>query len=93
MVTGMSLSFDVEPEDAIVRVGRTVIGQAGEWNAKKRGGRAYDLPTPGEHIVRVIKDGRVYVIRVMASEGAPSPTLVEVELEPKKSRRPRRSGG
>jgi hypothetical protein len=90
MVTGMSLSFDVEPEDAIVKVGRIVIGQAGDWNARKRGGRAYDLATPGEHFVRIIKEGREYVIRVVASEGAPSPTLVEVELVPKKGRRPRK---
>lgn len=92
MVTGMALSFDVEPEDAIVRVGRIVIGQAKDWNAKKRDGRAYDLPGPGEHIVRVMKEGKLYVIRVMASETAPSPTLVQVELEPKKGKRPRRGG-
>jgi len=90
MVTGMALSFDVEPDDAIVKVGRIVIGQAGEWNAKKRGGRAYDLASPGEHFVRILKDGREYVIRVVASEGAPSPTLVQVELFPKKGRRPRK---
>lgn len=92
MVTGMALSFDVEPDDAIVRVGRIVIGQAKDWNAKKRDGRAYDLPGPGEHIVRVMKEGKVYVIRVMASESAPSPTLVQVELEPKQGKRPRRGG-
>ena len=45
------------PDDTIVRVGRTVIGEAREWNAKKKEGRAYELPAPGEHIVRLIKDG------------------------------------
>jgi serine/threonine-protein kinase len=87
MVTGMSLSFDVEPEDAIVRVDRIVIGQAKEWNAKKRDGRAYDLPRPGEHLVRIIKEGRTYVIRVMASEDAPGPTNIQVDLVPRKGRR------
>ncbi len=80
MVTGMALSFVVEPPEAIVKIDGRVIGQAGTWNAKKRDGRAYDLPESGDHIVRITHEGRVWTIRVSASEGAPSPTLVTADL-------------
>jgi len=92
METGMALSFDVEPEDAIVRVNRIVIGRANEWNAEKRGGRAYDLPRPGDHLVRVISDGKIYVIHVIARPGGPSPTQIQVDLGEGGKRR-RRPGG
>ena len=93
MVTGMSLSFVVEPPEAIVKIDNRVIGQAGTWNAKKRDGRAYDLPESGDHIVRISHEGRMTTIRVSASPEAPSPTLVSVDLRApnakgKKSRRP-----
>ncbi len=80
MVTGMALSFVVEPPEAIVKIDGRVIGQAGTWNAKKRDGRAYDLPESGDHIVRITHEGRVWTIRVSSSEGAPSPTLVTADL-------------
>lgn len=80
MVTGMALSFVVEPPEAIVKIDGRVIGQAGTWNAKKRDGRAYDLPESGDHIVRITHEGRAWTIRVAASEGAPSPTLVTADL-------------
>ena len=80
MVTGMSLSFVVEPPEAIVKIDGTVIGQAGTWNAKKRDGRAYDLPDSGDHLVRISHEGRTLTIRVSASAEAPSPTLVAVDL-------------
>ncbi len=82
MVTGMALSFVVEPPEAIVKIDGRVIGQAGTWNAKKRDGRAYDLPESGDHIVRITHEGRAWTIRVSASEGAPSPTLVTADLRP-----------
>ncbi len=51
MATGMSLSLEVLPKDAaervVVRFDRIVIGRAGDWNAKKRGGRAYTVTTRG----------------------------------------------
>ena len=59
-----------------------VIGQAGTWNAKKRDGRAYDLPESGDHLVRILHVGRTMTIRVSASPEAPSPTLVSVDLRP-----------
>ena len=59
MVTGMALSFVVEPPEAIVKIDDRVIGQAGTWNAKKRDGRAYDLPESGDHIVRISHEGRI----------------------------------
>ncbi len=92
MATGMSLSFEIEPEDAIIRVGRIVIGRAGEWDASKRKGRAYDLPRPGTHLVRVITDGRLYVIRVTASQGSAAPTSIRLDLKEdgKRRRRPGR---
>jgi len=92
MRTGMSLSFEVEPENAIVRVGRIVIGQAGEWDASKRDGRAYDLPRAGVHVVRIFADGKTYVLRIDASRGRPSPTKIEVDLTDggKRRRRPNR---
>ncbi len=93
MTTGMALSFDVEPDDAIVRVNRIVIGQAREWNSKRRDGRAYDLPRPGQHLIRIVKEGRVYVILAHASAGAPSPTQIVVDLEPGARKSRRRGGG
>ena len=80
MVTGMALSFVVDPPEAIVKIDGRVIGQAGTWNAKKRDGRAYDLPESGDHIVRISHEGRLWTIRVSASSDAPSPTLVSADL-------------
>jgi hypothetical protein len=92
MVTGMALSFVVEPPEAIVKVDGRVIGQAGTWNAKKRDGRAYDLPEDGDHIVRISHEGRIWTIRVSASEGAPSPTLVTADLRAPSAKGKKRRG-
>lgn len=94
MVTGMALSFVVEPPEAIVKIDGRVIGQAGTWNAKKREGRAYDLPDSGDHIVRISHEGRSTTIRVSASAEAPSPTLVSVDLRApnEKGKKSRRAG-
>jgi len=97
MVTGMALSFAVEPPESIVKIDGRVIGQAWTWQVKKREGRAYDLPEPGEHLVRIIHPttGRNFVIRVTASSEAPSPTVVAVDLRPgaDRGKKPRRLGG
>jgi serine/threonine protein kinase len=93
MVTGMSLSFVVEPPEAIVKIDNRVIGQAGTWNAKKRDGRAYDLPESGDHLVRILHEGRVMTIRVSASPEAPSPTLVSVDLRAPNARTKKRRLG
>jgi hypothetical protein len=94
MVTGMSLSFLVEPPEAIVKIDSRVIGQAGTWNAKKRDGRAYDLPEGGDHLVRILHEGRTWTIRISASAGAPSPTLITADLRaPGAKTKKRRFGG
>lgn len=75
--SGMVLSFQVTPGDTMVRVDARVIGEAQEWNATKKEGRAYQLPDPGEHIVRLIKDGvKTVVIRVKAQEGRGGVTTI-----------------
>lgn len=93
MVTGMALSFVVEPPEAIVKIDNRVIGQAGTWNAKKRDGRAYDLPEGGDHLVRIIHEGRTTTIRVSASPEAPSPTLISVDLRPPSAKGKKRRAG
>jgi serine/threonine-protein kinase len=97
MSTGMNLSFDVQPKDAaeqvIVKLGRTVIGRAAEWNARKRDGRAYSVPEPGLHIVGFYLDGNeVYRIRIDAQPGGQNPTTISVNLGGGPAGR-RRSGG
>lgn len=97
MSTGMNLSFDVQPKDAaeqvIVKLGRTVIGRASEWNARKRDGRAYSVPEPGLHIVGFYLDGNeVYRIRIDAQPGGQNPTTISVNLGGGSPGR-RRSGG
>lgn len=86
--SGLGLAFDVKPDNAIVRVGRVVIGQAREWNPKKKG-RVYDLPRPGRHLVRIFSDGKMLVILVEATAGGPSPTWITVDLEAGTSKRRR----
>jgi len=97
MSTGMSLSLEVLPKDlaerVIVRLDRIVIGRAAEWNAKKRGGRAYAIADEGLHIVSFMVDGaEVYRIRIDARAGAPGPTPVAVNLA-LEGRRPHRPRG
>ena len=85
MSTGMNLSFDVQPKDTaeqvIVKLDRTVIGRASEWNAKKREGRAYAVADEGLHIVGFFLDGNeVYRIRIDARPGGQNPTTIAVNL-------------
>ncbi|MFN7943157.1 MAG: protein kinase [Thermoanaerobaculia bacterium] len=93
MSTGMSLSFEVQPDDLIVKIDRTVIGQANQWNARKGDKRAYELPQSGEHLIRILRDGQmVYAIRITASPDGPSITPIVVNLKPGKTGRTRGRG-
>ena len=49
-----------------------------------------NLPEPGDHIVRILSSGRTYTLRVVAKEGAPSPTIIAVDLDGGKPGRKRR---
>ncbi len=84
--SGLALAFDVRPENAIIRVNRIVIGQAREWNPKKKG-RVYDLPRPGRYLVRVIGEGKTFVVLVEARPGGPSPAWITVDFEGSASKR------
>jgi hypothetical protein len=93
MSTGMSLSFEVQPDDLIVKIDRTVIGQANQWNARKGDKRAYELPQSGEHLIRILRDGQmVYAIRITASPDGPSITPIVINLKPGKAGRTRGRG-
>jgi len=94
MSTGMLLSLEIEPKEAaerlVVRFDRIVIGRAADWNASKRGGRAYAVPEPGPHILTFLVDGsEVYRIRIEARSGVAGPTHIVAHL-PQFGRRPRR---
>jgi len=96
MRTGMNLSFDLQPKEAaekiIVKIDRTVIGLAMDWNAKKRDGRAYSVAEAGSHILSFLIDGNVvYRIRIEAEPGGPNPTTVSLSL-PQFGKRGRRPG-
>jgi serine/threonine-protein kinase len=94
LVTGMTLSIEIEPKRAaervIVRFDRIVLGRAAEWNASKRGGRAYVIPEPGLHILTFLVDGNdVYRMRIDARPDRRGPTRIRVDLA-EAGRRPRR---
>jgi len=66
--TGLALQFRVTPPNAIVRVDRTVIGQAREWSGQK-GARTYTLPGAGQYQIVIRADGmKDHRITVEASE-------------------------
>jgi len=91
MTTSMSLSFELPKpvaERMIVRLDRIVLGRAADWNASKRGGRAYSVPEPGLHILTFLLDGaEVYRIRIDAQPGRPGPTTIAPEVGPGARRR------
>jgi len=94
MSTGMMLSFEIEPKEAaerlVIRFDRIVIGRAADWNASRRGGRAYAVNEPGPHIVTFLVDGsEVYRIRIEAQAGGGGPTPITANL-PQFGRRSRR---
>jgi hypothetical protein len=79
--SGLFLTFRVSPPDAHVLLGRTVIGRAADYSGLK-GKPAYQLPGPGEHLIRLRKAGmRELRIGVLASE-AGTTTPVVASLQP-----------
>ncbi|HEX9799165.1 MAG TPA: protein kinase [Thermoanaerobaculia bacterium] len=95
--TAMTLSIEIVPKQAaeriILRLDRIVLGRAAEWNASKRGGRAYLVPEPGLHILSFVVDGAdVYRVRIDAQPGRIGPTRVQADLSQVVERR-RRPGG
>jgi len=80
--SGLHLSFQVQPADAFVLVGRTLIGRASEWNAAqpKKGGRAYTLPRPGPHLVRIRHEGSELRLLVRAQPGKAGVTTISANL-------------
>ncbi|MEZ5314076.1 MAG: serine/threonine-protein kinase [Thermoanaerobaculia bacterium] len=94
--SGMALSFDVEPPEAIVQGGTARDRPGLDLNAKKKDGRAYDLPEAGEHIVQILAEGKTYALRVIASPSASlsdpdrsrSRRSVEEPAEPQEERSP-----
>jgi len=97
MQTAMTLSFDVQPKEVaeriVVRLDRIVLGRATDWNAARRGGRAYAVPEPGLHILSFHADGaEVYRIRIEAQADRSGPTTITVSL-PGQARRLRRRPG
>jgi eukaryotic-like serine/threonine-protein kinase len=98
MTTTMSLSFEIEPKEVaerlVVRLDRIVLGRAAEWNASKRGGRAYSVPEPGLHILTFILDGSdIYRIRIDAQPTGAGPTRIHADLSQFGKRARRRPGG
>ena len=81
--SGLHVSFQVQPDDAFVLVGRTLIGRAAEWNAAnpKKGGRAYTLPRPGPHLVRIRHEGRELRLLVRAEPGRAAVTTISANLD------------
>jgi hypothetical protein len=68
MTTGLDLVFRPSPSDAYVLVDGTLIGPATEWNGQK-GGRTFTLSGPGEHRIKLRKQGmKDFVILVQAGE-------------------------
>jgi hypothetical protein len=80
--SSLHLSFQVIPDGAFVLVGRTLIGRASEWNAAnaKKGGRAFTLPYPGTHLVRIRHEGRELRLRVRTKPGAQGTTTISANL-------------
>jgi serine/threonine-protein kinase len=87
--TGRFLSFQVRPEEAIIRVWRRgdarqrVMGQASGYDVSEDGGRALELPEAGEYLVTLVADGfpdHVYHVRARAGIGS-TPKVVQVNLQ------------
>jgi hypothetical protein len=81
--TGMAVAFRVTPPGAFLLVDGTPIGRAEEWSGQK-GNRTYTLPEPGQHLVRVRRDGmREQRILLEASEtGGTTPIVVSLQPLP-----------
>lgn len=86
MTTGLSLIFQVKPEDAFLRL-RAVeetrsipIGQASDYTGKGREGRSYRLPSAGDFVLSLRKEGLDnYDILVHGEEGrGQTPIVVDM---------------
>jgi hypothetical protein len=76
MRTGLSLTFQVKPEDAFLRLRAldeersTPIGQASDYTGKGREGRSYRLPAAGSYVLSLRKEGLdSYDILIHAEDG------------------------
>lgn len=81
--TGLTLAFRVTPPDAVVRVDRTVLGQARKYSGLK-GAQTYPLPGPGRYQILIRADGmRDYRATVEASEtGGVTPIIARLSPLP-----------
>ncbi len=79
--TGMGLAFRVQPRDAFVLVDGTVVGRAADFDP--RSGRVLTLPSAGEHLVVVRREGMAdRRVRVRARPGGPAVTPLVGRLVP-----------
>ena len=82
MQTGIELAFRVTPPDAYVLVNGTVIGQAQAYSGLK-GKPTYQLPGPGEHLIKLRKPGmRELKIGVTAAGAGTTPVVARLEAMP-----------
>ena len=82
MQTGIELAFRVTPPDAYVLVNGTVIGQAQAYSGLK-GKPTYQLPGPGEHLIKLRKPGmRELKIGVTAAGAGTTPVVARLEPMP-----------
>ncbi|HEX5760019.1 MAG TPA: hypothetical protein VF121_12580, partial [Thermoanaerobaculia bacterium] len=76
------LAFRVTPPDAYVLVNGTLIGQAREWSGQK-GKPTYQLPGPGEHVIKLRKAGmHDYLIGVTAGGGGTTAVVARLAAIP-----------
>ena len=81
--SGLTLAFRVTPPEAVVRVDRTVLGQARKYSGLK-GAQTYTLPGPGRYQILIRADGmRDYRATVEASEtGGVTPIVARLSPLP-----------
>jgi serine/threonine protein kinase len=79
--TGLEVAFRVTPPGAFLLLGRTPIGRAEEWSGQ-RGNRTYTLPGPGQHLIRVRKDGMREQRILLEASATGGTTPIFVTLQP-----------
>ena len=86
--SGLFFTFEVEPEDALVRVWRRgdkrqrVMGQAATYAPKKKDTNALELPEPGEYLITLVAEGfPEYILYTKAeNRGSPTPQRIQTKL-------------